>query len=239
MGLGHAGIETEVLEIRKEILERIDREDGTRVYRDASGVDYASVTTILKATSVPGYALKKWIATATDAQREDAREKSVIGSRRGNLLHGKIEDHFTGNVRKLTDEEERLVSPYWKSALTFLKRVEIAHAIELPVVHRKLRYAGSLDFLGTVDGKLALVDWKTCDKKKPEDWLMDYKLQACAYSAACRHELGLVVETAHVVIAIPGERAQVITLKLKDLQHLWKLWKRRVERFQKKTLRGS
>lgn len=223
--------------VQAEKLERIDREDGSRVYRDEAGNEFASVTSVLKATKTDGYALKKWKATASKEKKDEAEYKKIRGSERGNLLHHRIEDYFTDSFHPETEEEAEFVEPYWRSVLPFLGRVSEAVGIELQVAHKQLKYAGSLDFLGIVDGRLALVDWKTADKEKKADWIQDYMLQACAYTAVCRHVLGLVVEVAHIVVAIPGQDAQVFTLELSDLQKLWPLWKRRLDRFYKRPLK--
>jgi len=51
------------------------------------------------------------------------------------------------------------------------------------------------------DGSVALVDWKTSFKEKPDRQLADYKRQLGAYTMAASQMYGLPVEQAWCVIA--------------------------------------
>lgn len=197
-----------------------DRPTG-RVYVDSDGNEYTSVTQILKDTFVAPYALKRWLATATKEQKADAAKKRDAGSVRGASLHSNIENFF------ISGEEGE--GDYWKSVKKFLARCR-PMAMELPLKHSKLKYAGTADFIGSVDGELTLVDWKTADKEKREDWVTDYKLQCAAYVGCLRHELGIPVNRAIIVIAIPGREAQEIVLDATELARCWGLWQKRVKR---------
>ncbi len=62
------------------------------------------------------------------------------------------------------------------------KKPEI-HAVELMVYHTRLRYAGTLDRLLTIDGRLAILDIKTGDAEK------SYRMQTAAYLEAYNEDL--------------------------------------------------
>jgi hypothetical protein len=71
--------------------------------------------------------------------------------------------------------------------------VETIHA-ELPIYSRQHHYSGRLDRICRVDGRLALVDWKTSNGIWPE-----YFMQIAAYRHAYEEQTGEKIERCHLV----------------------------------------
>ena len=82
-----------------------------------------------------------------------------------------------------------------------LDRVTAVHGAELKVYDPSVAAAGTFDCLADVDGKLALVDWKTSARQREESMFEDYKCQAAAYRRLLRHVTGIDVPTAWIVVA--------------------------------------
>lgn len=158
----------------------------------------------------------------------------VAGASRGTALHSMIENYFKTGVEGS--------GPYWDSIRWFLvDQVTRMHCTEKMVLHRQLRYAGTLDARGDVrvfadkssePCENVLLDWKSADAPKVYEWIEDYRLQAAAYAAAERHSGAAAVEHACVVIAIPKREAQQFWMGPEDLRDAWSRFQRRVKKFR-------
>jgi genome maintenance exonuclease 1 len=97
-------------------------------------------------------------------------------------------------------------SGYARGLRSFIEeRVTAIHSIEFSV-HHPGGFAGTCDFLGDIDGRLTVVDWKTSQNAKISEELGDsrisgYICQTGAYSLGLRHLTGIQAEAGAVVIA--------------------------------------
>ncbi len=216
---------------------RLDEPTG-RVYLSPQGERYYSVTTILRKTAVKSPGLKAWerrmkddpvarykkIQEWVDKKKldPDIASRAIVedwpvqrvttlmmqaGGKRGTEMHLAIENFFKSKRRQGGS------GPYWKSIRPFLDRITSEKPLsEYHTHHPVLRYAGTTDMLAEVDFTPAILDWKTADEWKNEEWIGDYFLQVAAYAAAVRAMHGLTVENGYIVIAVPDKPAQVIHL---------------------------
>jgi genome maintenance exonuclease 1 len=68
--------------------------------------------------------------------------------------------------------------------------------------HRHGGYAGTVDNVSElVDGRFAVIDFKTARKPKKEEWIEDYKLQVSAYSVAVWDRHKIKIEEAQIWIS--------------------------------------
>jgi hypothetical protein len=73
------------------------------------------------------------------------------------------------------------------------------------------------------NGELALLDWKTSYKAKPDTQLADYRMQLGAYVQAIEQMYGIEVNEAHCAISIydpdtgKGQEAQIVSLSAAEL----------------------
>jgi hypothetical protein len=84
----------------------------------------------------------------------------------------------------------------------------------------QLGFSGTLDMVATMDsGAVALVDWKTSYKEKPDYQLADYKRQLGAYAMAAEQLYSCPIEEAWCVIACydPENKAVEPSLQLVHL----------------------
>jgi hypothetical protein len=101
-----------------------------------------------------------------DKARDDAGDV-------GHFAHALIEAAIHGEVYPtsdtLTDEQCAAAGKALDAFLAWrdMNRVEIL-VTELPLVSDRFRFGGTLDALGTVDGELSLLDWKTGNRIYPE-----------------------------------------------------------------------
>jgi hypothetical protein len=84
----------------------------------------------------------------------------------------------------------------------------------------KIGYSGTLDQLALMaDGSIALCDWKTSYKVKPDYQLADYKKQLGAYSMAAEQLYEVDIDQAFCVISVydpevPDREAELQVLQM-------------------------
>lgn len=199
-------------------------------YETAYGV-VPSVTTVLQATA-DTEALDRWRERVGE---EEAERICQEAQERGQRLHRRVEARG----------EPDGTCPWHDSLEGFLGRCQREPSPGgLPWVERPLvwappkkvnlpAFAGTVDWLGEVDGEVALVDWKTAARPKGERWVQDYLLQAAAYSAMVR-QAGHPIERAFVVIALEDRPAQEFVVEGDELRSCWRAFCARLGAFARR-----
>ncbi len=98
----------------------------------------------------------------------------------GTMVHDAVEAIFTGGKPEVDD----LIKPSIKVFLEFLieKHIQVdPEHVEHRLINHEHRYAGTLDAIALIDGKLGVLDIKTS-----QDIYRDYDLQTSAYMAAMK-----------------------------------------------------
>jgi hypothetical protein len=157
-----------------------------RYYR-VDGVYLPSVTWILD--SYPkGIGFYQWLASRGWDQAQ--AEKELAGDR-GSKIHNAIQDLLKGKVVKFGDrywsevdnDYKPLTQEEWRALLTFERFWQDFKpglvATERVCYSKKHRYAGTIDAVLLIDGKLTIVDWKSGSHIYPT-----YHMQTAAYLEA-------------------------------------------------------
>jgi len=134
---------------------------------DGSEAKYASVTTILQVLP-KAEALKKWMDETPDYARH-MRNRATIGT----LIHWRIQ-RYLAKKHHLPPEPLRLdctiITPEMKEAIDIIWSYFIDADdtisfkpiyLEKQIVNHEYQYAGTADYIGKVNGKNALLDFKT------------------------------------------------------------------------------
>ena len=87
------------------------------------------------------------------------------------------------------------------------KKLNNIYQQETTMYSDKLCLAGTVDLICEVDGELAIVDFKTSKKEKPEEWLENYFVQLSAYWAMFSEKTGVVPKK--LVMFLVGENGDV------------------------------
>ena len=74
----------------------------------------------------------------------------------------------------------------------------------------KMCLAGTVDLICDWDGELAIVDFKTSEKEKPEEWLEDYFVQLSAYWAMFAETTDVVPRKLVVFLVAENGDVQII-----------------------------
>lgn len=209
-------------------LTRRTNEDGDRVYDTPLG-PCASVTSILSGSRDQS-GLQMWRESVGEAKANEIVELACF---RGTRHHEAIERFLEDGTEPRFDF---LLSPFWKSSRPFLDNIDQTLISEAAVWHPE-GYAGAFDcvaYLYDDESQPSLLDWKTATRPCKPDKLYDYSLQCAAYVAAANHvygHLGLDIQRACIVVAIPDEPCQVEWLDANALRQLHRHFLARLQRY--------
>ena len=122
----------------------------------------------------------------------------------------------TGDYTDITGDEQRSVN----AGLQFLSDYGITTTMqETKVAHGKYRYGGTVDFVGTRDGNVCVVDWKTSKKLKPK-----YHWQVAAYAMALEWLYDEPVQEGYVV-RLPKDGTEDYEVQQTNLPIAWELFR--------------
>ena len=170
------------------------RIDGFRFYQ-IDGKNYPSITTVLGVQKKEG--LEKWRKAVGE---EAAKWEMGRAARRGKATHTLVEQYIKGETPSIRDVLPlglfRLMKPY----IDQIDNVQLSEEI---MYSHKLTIAGQVDCIADYNGKLSVIDFKTANKERKEDWIENYYIQTCAYAIMYEELFGKRIE--QLVILMAGE----------------------------------
>ena len=190
------------IELDKQVLPKTKgkRIDGFRFY-DINGKNYPSVTTVLGIRKKEG--LQKW----RDAIGENvANWEMGRAARRGKAFHTLVEQYLKGETPSIRDV---LPIGLFKLMKPYIDQIDNIHLLEAIMYSPKLTIAGQVDCVAEYNGKLSVIDFKTANKERQEDWIENYFLQTTAYAHMFEETFGKPVE--QIVILLASEDGSVQT----------------------------
>ena len=90
-----------------------------------------------------------------------------------------------------------------------LDKINNIHAIERTLYSEYLGLAGRVDCIAEYEGELAVIDFKTSDKIKPEKWIENYFVQEMFYASAYYEMTGIPVKKLITLMVTPGGEVKV------------------------------
>lgn len=210
--------------------------NGRFYYQDENGILLPAVTTIIKATqpidSVA--ALSNWRNKIGEAQ---ANRIALTSRRRGELLHQWVKEYFQG----LSPIASSLIQPYCYSVQSVLEKLSDVQLVETVVPNYVEQYAGKVDLVARYEDVPCTIEWTTAEEPKLRvEKLYDKPLQAVAYGGAINRYygeslFGTKIVNALIVVALPGEDAEIFLLKREQLLDYWQKWLKRLKFFGEKA----
>lgn len=202
-----------------------------RYYQLPNGKKYPSVTTILSAMSDKS-ALEKWKERVGE---EEARKKTVQASARGTAVHAICEKYVLNEPVDMSGEMPLTTHCYYQLRNFVRDNVNDIRSSEGQLYSDLLKTAGSVDLIANYQGMPAIIDFKTSEKAKKEEWIENYFLQTSMYSYMLYERTGLLYPNIVVAIGVDAlPQAQVFVRKAKDyLPKAKQICKEYHERFEK------
>ena len=182
--------------------------EGVRHYREkGSTIAYPSVTSVLSFINGPKFA--DWRRRVGE---EEANRVTKHATTRGTNLHTLFE-HYLNNedITGLKEWDIPLVNLMFRAAKPELaKHVDNIYQQETQMSSDRLCLAGTVDLICEWDGELAVVDFKTSAKTKPEAWLESYFVQLSAYWAMFSEKTGVVPKKLVVFLVAENGDIQIV-----------------------------
>ena len=186
--------------------------EGVRFYEVDDQTLYPSVTSVI--SFISGKKFADWRAKVGN---EEANRITKHATTRGTRLHSVFEHYINNEDYESLDEYQvPLIQLMFKSAKFHLDtRLDNIYQQETPMYSNRLCLAGTVDLICEVDGELAIVDFKTSAKEKPEEWLEDYFVQLSAYWAMFSEKTGVVPKK--LVVFLVGENGDVQIVERRNI----------------------
>ena len=188
------------------------------------GMLLPSVTTVLSSMAPVAkiMALMNWRKKIGEDQ---ARRRTRLAADRGTWLHGVLEDALEGeDIEKHLEQKPEWV-PYFTAVEPFLELIDQSLLTESAVAwwdgDLQIGASGTQDQLAKMaDGSIALIDWKSSYKEKPDYQLADYRKQLGAYSACLSQMYEIEIDSAYCVIACydPEDDSSVPSLQVLQME---------------------
>ena len=183
--------------------------DGFRFY-DIDGKAYPSVTTVLGIRSKEG--LQKW--------RDSIGEKVANwemnrAARRGKATHLLVEQYLKNETPSIRDV---LPLGLFKLLRPYIDQIDNIHCLETIMYSKKLTIAGQVDCIAEYNGKLSVIDFKTANKERQEDWIDNYFMQTTAYAHMYEETFDTPIEQVVVLLASEDGTSQCFIKEKKDYE---------------------
>lgn len=178
-----------------------------RMYEVKKDIKYPSITSIISFVNRGKFA--SWRARVGN---EAANKKTKHATTRGTDLHLVLEKYLqNNNVKELDEYKKPLIQFMFNYAKPFIdKRLDNIYQQETNMYSDRLCLAGTVDLICEVDGELSIVDFKTSEKEKPEEWLEDYFVQLSAYWAMFSEKTGVVPKKLVVFLIAENGDVQIV-----------------------------
>jgi genome maintenance exonuclease 1 len=180
--------------------------DGKRYYVTPTGGKYPSITTVIGNNSAKQAGLARWRARIG---KEKAQAKSNRAAGRGTRYHKLVEDYFNNELDTEKYKDMPLPWTMFHSSREILDRINRVYLQEAALYSDVLQIAGRVDCIAEYEGELAIIDFKTAEAPKKEQYLYDYYVQECGYACMLQEVYGLSVKKLVTIVACENGDTQV------------------------------
>ena len=163
--------------------------DGVRYYTLPSGKKAPSITSI---TSF--YNRQTFINWRKKIGEEEANKITKVATDRGTKFHDLVEKYLSNEDVSSLKGVLPSTKARWIAARESLNKIDNIHALEKPLYSEYFGIAGRVDCIAEYEGELAVIDFKTSKKIKPEKWLQNYFVQDTAYACMYYEMTGISVK---------------------------------------------
>jgi len=193
--------------------------DGKRYYVTPTGGKYPSITTVISNNAKKQAGLAKWRARIG---KDKAQAKSTRASGRGTRYHKLVEDFINNELDITKYKDMPLPWCMFHSSREILERINRVYLQEAALYSDYLQIAGRVDCIAEYEGELAIIDFKTSEAPKKEQYLYDYFVQECGYACMLQEVYGLSVKKFVTIVACENGDTQVKVMPTKK-EYLIKL----------------
>jgi len=139
---------------------------------------------------------------------EEANRITKQATARGTDFHEVCQDYLE-NKELNWDNYQPLTKFMFYHVKNELDKINNIHAIERTLYSEYLGLAGRVDCIAEYEGELAVIDFKTSTKIKPEKWIENYFVQEMFYAAAYYELTGIPIKKLITLMVTPGGEVKV------------------------------
>ena len=184
--------------------------DGMRLYNLPNGDWVPSITTVTSFFNRQIFTnWRKRIGL------EEANRITKRATARGTDFHQVCQDYLE-NKELNWDDYQPLSKFMFFHTKPYLDKINNIHAIERTLYSEYLGLAGRVDAIGEYEGELAVIDFKTSEKIKPEEWLENYFVQEMFYGSAYYELTGIPIVKLITIMVTPGGDVKVFDKRNKN-----------------------
>ena len=201
---------------------------GERYYPIPNGESYPSITNVTSFKKAAFF--KEWRRKVGE---EAADRKTARATGRGTAFHSIVESYLKNES---LEEHKGKPLPFtlFQVAKPILNRINNIHVLEGALYSNYLRVAGRVDCIAEFDGELAVIDFKTSDKDKKEEWIENYFVQATAYAVMFYELTG--IQPKKIVIIIATEEGHCQVIEKTNLDYYFTLLKEYIDAFTRRKI---
>jgi genome maintenance exonuclease 1 len=186
-------------------LQAVTTEKGRR-YTTPDGNAYPSITTVL--ASYNKKAIMEW---RERVGAEEATKISTKASNRGTRFHSICESYL---LNEMSPMKLSAMMPDIKEMFVAMREhldynISDVYALEQALYSHNLKIAGRVDCIAKWKGQPAIIDFKTANKAKEEDWIENYFMQCTAYAMMFEELAGIPINNIVVAIAVGDGTIQI------------------------------
>ena len=183
---------------------------GMRLYNLPNGDWVPSITTV---TSF--YNREIFVKWRKRIGLEEANRITKRATARGTDFHQVCQDYLE-NKELNWDDYQPLSKFMFFHTKPYLDKINNIHAIERTLYSEYLGLAGRVDCIGEYEGELAVIDFKTSEKIKPEEWLENYFVQEMFYGSAYYELTEIPIVKLITIMVTPGGDVKVFDKRNKN-----------------------
>jgi len=139
---------------------------------------------------------------------EEANRITKRATARGTDFHQVCQDYLE-NKELNWDDYQPLTKFMFYHLKPELDKINNIHAIERTLYSQYYGLAGRVDCIAEYEGELAVIDFKTSDKIKPEEWIENYFVQEMFYAAAYYELTEKPIKKLITLMVTPGGEVKV------------------------------
>jgi len=146
---------------------------------------------------------------------EEANKITRIATARGTDYHQACQDYLE-NKELDWNNYKPMTKIMFLHAKEYLDKINNIHAIERTLYSEYLGLAGRVDCIAEYEGELAVIDFKTSGKIKPEKWLENYFVQEMFYASAYYELTNIPVVKLITIMVTPEGEVKVFDKRNKE-----------------------
>jgi len=119
----------------------------------------------------------------------------------------------------------------------YLAQIDNVHCLETILYSKKLTVAGQVDCIAEYNGKLSVIDFKTANKERNDEWNKNYYMQTAAYAVMYEELFGTPIDQIVILMASEDgagrvfikDKAEFLPELEKAIQHFYKYYQEKTK----------